>query len=342
MKYLFVDIEWKQENGLTRIDITELSAIFFDDNTNEKIFFEKKMFLKASNFIARIINLRYRLNKKRRIKKIMKSFIEVFSQYDLLIIWNKQNYKILKQFLNLYNLTLPNHRNVFLQKIINEIYHSTSDKEIGFKKALKDYEIEHETEKLHQSEYDVKYLMELYLTLREKKRSEIGEKNLSLCSRKELKKVLSLAQLEGISSIQGYLQECRHRAKKEKQKISQERRIIDDDYIEEICKLHKLEYEIKEGMVWVKTNVAGWRIYHNRVDVTSLYHQNSGIRKKSDLPINDYNYGYHNQKIKEKNFNAVVKYIVKHDRNVRKRRKRKKEVGVRIPFIRKTTNSLFL
>lgn len=88
----------------------------------------------------------------------------------------------------------------------------------------------------------------------------------------------------------------------------------EDEYIKNLCNLFGLSCQISNGVIFVKTNIATWRIYYNGKKVLKVYHENYRIRRDQFRKRMKCNEGYHKQEIKDKTLYGVLRYIQSHDK----------------------------
>lgn len=115
---------------------------------------------------------------------------------------------------------------------------------------------------------------------------------------------------------------------------------FDENYINRLCQRYGLTCQISNGLIFIKSPIASWRIYHDYESVVEVFHQNMRTQKSSKArqrrPTNE---GFHKQNIKEKRLEAVVKYIYYHDRNFfsgkRSRKSRMEQIFEQLENVRK-------
>lgn len=98
----------------------------------------------------------------------------------------------------------------------------------------------------------------------------------------------------------------------------------EDEYIKNLCNLFGLSCQISNGVIFVKTNIATWRIYYNGKKVLKVYHENYRIRRDQFRKRMKCNEGYHKQEIKDKTLYGVLRYIQSHDKYLYSKKKIRK------------------
>lgn len=113
-----------------------------------------------------------------------------------------------------------------------------------------------------------------------------------------------------------------------------------DEYIKDLCDNFGLTCQISNGIIFIKTNIATWRIYHNGEKVLEVFHENYRIRRDQFYKKKKCNEGYHRQEIKDKTLQGVLSYIKSHDKYLYSPKKVKKSRVERLFEKIETENTL--
>lgn len=94
---------------------------------------------------------------------------------------------------------------------------------------------------------------------------------------------------------------------------------LNEDSFAQYCNSYGLQCSFAEEIVFIKTNLSQWRIYHNGIIVEKLYHSSfitGGIMKSQKSGRLKYAEGFHEQKIPRDvgdNIYDVLQYIIRHE-----------------------------
>ena len=345
MKYLFLDMEWSQENDF---DVKENQILEFAVASYSNDFESQRRFariVKPSDVYAiperiyRFLNLSMEsLMEEDAIDVVLDEFSQKFPYYEVVVVWNENTYKLFVEKCRSHHITLPKHKVLVLQDMIASI---DSKKHIySMERYLKKCGIRYKMDRLHYSKYDVERMRLLFLEIRNQYFSYLkgttrkyyrssSSATIHVKSCHFIQRMLSENRVlvEGRELLDGYsvCKCCRKKFpsiqfkanKKNVQNLMKEPvDEFDDEYIFYLCQRYGLHCQISDGVIFVKSAIATWRIYHNYQNVTEVFHQNISVvnraNAKKKKPLN---VGFHKQEIKEKRLDAVLRYIHYHDKN---------------------------
>lgn len=88
-----------------------------------------------------------------------------------------------------------------------------------------------------------------------------------------------------------------------------------EDQLIKLANDNGLKIDFGAGIIYIKTNVSRWRLFHNYERVKEVWHENyrTGIEQYSTR--RKFNNDYHKQKIKG-TYEEVLAYIASHDRKM--------------------------
>lgn len=87
-----------------------------------------------------------------------------------------------------------------------------------------------------------------------------------------------------------------------------------------ICNRFRLEYNIAEDAVFIKTPFSRWIVFIKNNKVHKLQHENYRKKRCESMKVHrKFMEGYHKQKLPSHNFYDVVRYIRHHDLGMVKR-----------------------
>lgn len=337
MNYLFLDMEWNQLNNqfnLSEDEILEIAAVYVDkDLINDKTFFKivkpehiENVSKKTLTFLRLGINI---LEVALPIEIIVDKFIKKFSEFDIVVVWNRDTYDLFTNATKLCGITLPKHKVIVLQELLSDI-----DQFMGFEAALRRYFVKYKPNLLHCSKYDVTYLKRLFYSIifQYKQQCKVDSKNKAgRLSNSNIIHNLKCHYIVGKSSFHhssyvdifsGY-KLCKYCIGTEKHVLLPKELFFDrldeinnfsEERINAFCKRFDMKCNFSDGLIFVRTHMATWRIYHDGEKVLNIYHENyrkveqTKKKKKS-------NEGYHIQNVKCDNLYDVLNYIHRHDKN---------------------------
>ena len=345
MKYLFLDMEWSQENGF---DVKENQILEFAVASYSNDFESQRRFarmVKPTDVYAipertyQFLNLSMEsLMEEDTIDVVLNEFSQKFQDYEVVVVWNENTYKLFVEKCRSHRITLPKHKVLVLQDMIASI---DSKKSIySMERYLKKCGIRYKMDRLHYSKYDVERMRLLFLEIRNQYFSYLkgttrkyyrssGSEIIHVKSCHFVKRMSSEKRVlvEGRELLDGYsvCKCCRKKFpsiqfkanKMNKPSVVKEFRYeFDDENVYDLCHRYGLSCQISDGVIFVKSSIATWRIYHNYEKITEVFHQNISVvnraNAKKKKPLN---VGFHKQEIKEKRLDAVLRYIHFHDKN---------------------------
>lgn len=343
MKYLFLDVEGHQGNNKLSIseeDILEISAICVDkDFKNEKSFFSmvKPKHMDAVN--DRTLSL-LRLDRKvledaLTIEVVMEKFIKTFSKFEVIVVWNRYTYDLFLKAATHNGIKVPDFRVVVIQELLSVIDKPVLGEVIEFEKAIIRYHVNFNPKLLHFAKHNVDCLKKLYCSVKfqykyQCKVEQINEVVMlnnsivihsSKCHYVSEDNVIKKAKETDV--FYGYPM-CKHCINAGNYTTMPENLVFEklddmEEYSEEkvakICERFNMDYKFSDSVLFVRTKMSSWRIYHDGIKITNIYHENYrkskseiGKRKKKC------NEGFHRQDIKCNNFYEALSYIHSHDK----------------------------
>jgi hypothetical protein len=85
-----------------------------------------------------------------------------------------------------------------------------------------------------------------------------------------------------------------------------------DEDIEAFCARLGLNCKLSNGVVFIRTPISSWRIFHNYEKVDEVFHENyRGVLQKRREKFNT---GYHRQNVTSSDIWQILKYIYNHDK----------------------------
>ncbi|KXL52272.1 exonuclease [Anaerotignum neopropionicum] len=337
MKYLFLDMEWNQLNNqfnASEDEILEISAICAgEDFKNEKTFYKivKPEHIKDVN--KRILTF-LKLGENvlacaLPIYEVLNKFNKTFPEFNILVVWNRHTYDLFINAIGQNGIILPQHKVIVLQELLTII-----DYFMGFEKAMKRYNVKYNPKVLHCSKYDAYYLKELFCTMKflykhqcqgDWKNKPVGLKNSDIIHSLKCHYIVgkNSIQASGYEDIFCGYKLCKHCVNTRKhivmpkkfdvQKIYESYK-FSEEKIAKLCEKFEMECNFSNKVIFIRTNISNWRIYHDEEKIINIFHENyrksEKVRKK--IKFND---GYHVQNIKCRNLYDAINYIHKHDEN---------------------------
>lgn len=328
-KYLFIDMEWNQKHGSGSVNYKEpvqIALIGTDDKfENIKLYSttitNSNTSMQGNSLHAtfNIINLS-------------------FPHYRYIVVWTMDTYDLYVHSMEKVGLNLPQHEVIVLQDVISTVA-MAKGRVAGFKSALTLAGVTHETDKLHNSKYDVKYMFELYKKIYSQYQAMTNNES---CIVNEKSKVIHTTDCRHARAItknadigkkalifEGYApckcceSEMEWRRfqwepvvrKNNNEKKSEHRRYpVTEKNIQRICNDYGIKCSFTDYIVFLTTKCGYWRIYMEGDKVEKVMHGNHQIRKSDSKKNKKFNEGFHQQKLRTNDFFDVLKYIYCHDR----------------------------
>ena len=339
---LFIDVEWNQIKDQMECESSEMlqiAAIGFTKRYSGKRKYTRTI---RPKHIEKIKACTYKLLKMSPktleeavpMEQVMNEFYQKFPKFQVVIVWSRDAYELLKYNSSAYGYKMPRHRVVVLQELLQDI-RPKGKKKMGFQKALHAAGIPHDVKLLHCAKHDVKYLQQLYRAIFQKyeeiceidrecyssKKSKvvhnagcryaklIAEHNLVKKQRTEVFYGTNICkccnQQEGFRTF-SWKKVVRKNPKNMKPSF-------EDDYIFAVCEYCGVKCQIGKGVIFINTGMTTWRIYHDEEKVVGVYHENYRVKKEDYLKKKKWKEGYHRQQVREDTLYEVVRYIQKHD-----------------------------
>lgn len=345
MKYLFLDLVWSQEGGFEAKEnqVLELAVACFSEDFACQRRFARMVkptdIYGISERTYQFLNISKKsLMEEDTIDVILDEFSQKFPYYEVIVVWNENTYKLFLEKCCNNHIRLPKHRVLVLQDIIASI---DSKKCIySMKRYMKKCGIHYKMDRFNYSKYDVERMRLLFLEIRKqyfnylkgttRKYYRSSSSNIiHVKSCHFMKRMLPEKRVlvEGRELLEGYsvCKCCRKKFpsihfkanKTSKPKVVDERQFeFDDEYVYEACHGYGLSCQVSNEVIFVKSSIAAWRIYHNYEKVTEVFHQNMNLTNRDNTKKRrSLNTGFHKQSLKEKNLEAVLRYIYYHDKN---------------------------
>lgn len=270
------------------------------------------------------------LQKAEKIEDIARRFCKTFYEYDLLIMWNREEYEILRKSLSRGGYSLPEHKPVFLMDLIKLSKGYVRD----FRKELKSYQINTDNYNLTVSKYKARYMADLYFAARKIYSVFLKKEGYYLKKAKERNVIHNLSCSIGNRIPVQYIREanasdlfdgleCCNCCKGKMPLLPDKEHVryplknqFTEEQIQEICDELNMKVSVIDGLVFVETSHSNWRIFHDYNKVTDVYHQNLRFgEEKHDVKYNDFNEGFHRQNMRKNKMYDVLYYIHTHDRD---------------------------
>lgn len=244
---------------------------------------------------------------------VLNKFFLSFNNIKTIIVWNRCAYELFVHNASRMGIKIRNHKLIVVQELIEQI---SNIGVISFEKMLKLLNIEYKKDLLHHAKHDVMYLKKLYDVICEEfdkvcKESEVkfyktnktklvhaskcryvdsgfvydqleedvlyGNCICKFCSRKDAFKIMNWDR-KMIKT------ETKTKKQFKVDKISNKVVMLTEQYIYSLCDKYRLDGRVGvEGMLFLNTGRTNWRIYYDKWEVVSVYHENympKNIRKK--------------------------------------------------------------
>lgn len=346
-KYLFLDVEWNQPEGVYDEDKNEIVSIGIvqtDQYLNEeKIFFK----LVRPENIETITETTYKLLHLHKntlleaepIRTISKLVYNEFHNFDLLVVWNMDAFQVFQHTMSKLGLAFAEEKVFCLQPLMERIIENGGT--VSFSKALSTFKIPYEWAHMHIAKHDAKYLKTLYAEAKERyidfvRLNHPGKYVRSVSTdtvhratchharrlAPENSEPFRLTQLfEGhrfcgyCSKRQRITKEIVTNAKKRPPRDYKKVNRFDDEAIQQWCADYNLTCNISDGLIFVKSPCSSWRVYHDYRKVTAVYHESYYKFSDKEYRRKKVNEGYHRQKVAGKSMTSVLQYIYYHDQN---------------------------
>lgn len=351
MRYLFLDLEGdiKNEQGKRNETILTIAGKWIEEESKkERSFFR---IIKPENVdeiddrtLALLHIGRNILKQARGIHDVAETFQQTFPRIDILIVWDKRTADLFERMIALTQIKKVWQEIIILQELISNLDTAAKDTEISFEKMLARYHVKFNPNLFHIAKHDAEYLKDLFYSIREQldkiDRTQekpfvriymsniIHHKSCYYITQKERTKIVP-AQIKDILNGGKLCSSCLQKEKFyciPKQlsyypvvKIKPPNE-FSESKIETICQQLHMNCRFSEGVIFINTQLARWRIYHDGVNVLNIYHENyRQSRSEAFKRRKKCNEGFHQQQVKIKDYYAALYYIYNHDKNFLKK-----------------------
>lgn len=172
MSYICVDIEWDiPKNPEAPQEALSIGAVYAQDDAPLRKPFFKYIQPEHKEFVLpdtlKLLHIGpVPLMQASNCVEVMQKFDQTFPIYDTLVIWNRDALSFLKQTMESCGTTIHTRRIVVLQDLLQETCKDErKGSTMGFKRALKKFEIAHNPDLFHISKFDALYLQQLYCAI---------------------------------------------------------------------------------------------------------------------------------------------------------------------------------
>ena len=276
------------------------------------------------------------LQQAEALEDISRRFYKTFYEYDLLIMWSREDYEILMINLIKGGHIQAEHKAIFLKDLIQ----ITNGYCKSFIKELKYYNVKVEDRyNLHYSKFKVRYLAKLYFAakksysvflkkegiihVRSKYGNVIHNVECDIARRIPVKNIIEASRADFFDGISLCKRCCQGKMRllpdKEHIRFSSKYQ-FDEFQVAKMCAEFGMEYQIAEGIIFINTKMSSWRLFHDNVLVTKVYHENLRMDdyENTGREKRDFEKGYHRQRVYSRNLYDVLYYIHVHDRDMLK------------------------
>lgn len=355
MNYVFLDIEWIQENNKFNIyknEIIELcllsvkvceyeyskkyfSMVKISDNSKYKSF--QLSHIKESD-----------IERSKPLHKVIETVIKTVEDDDIIVVWSRETFILLQHAIHKCDFNKLQNKVIYLQDITTLAKNDRS-KPIGFAHSLDKFKIKYDKNYLHDSRYDVEYLYRLFNEIRNRIKKCIPidyfESNFVITKDgmihnikcEDTKDIISsdkqYATIENMFDGHAICKKCIDNFPKIRKPIDirscHASLQLRDDMVYEMCQSFGLQCTISEGVIFVKGIYTRWKIIHDGEKILSLQHENyrkkfnKSNQKGRKMKFDD----YHEQKnVSLKNLHHVLRYIKIHEDNFLNEEKQKTHI----------------
>lgn len=352
-EYLFVNIAWNQKPGTTGVDGREMIKIGLlgtDEDLEMKKLFSKAVRLEnIEDYNSESMSLSCtsmeeaaRANSE---EVILNKVALSFQKYKYVVVWTDTTYELLKRGMDRYKILMPRHRVVLFQQLLMEIA-GIDEMRIGFERALNLARIEYNENYLHYPKHAVNYMYQLFCKCYADYKKWTTQENCYLnprshrlhtsnCryTRLDEKSTFNKTTKDVIFHGNKVCRICGSRENWNRLQWDLELGIEPGNYtgkmressltvenMSMICNYFRLNYNIVEDAVFIKTPFSRWIVFVKNNKVSKLQHENYRHKRCEAMKVHKKSMeGYHKQKLPSDNFYDVVCYIKHHDTSMIKR-----------------------
>lgn len=281
-----------------------------------------------------------------------------FPSYRIMVVWAEDRYRIFSEKMKKAGISASNHRVILLKELMELLFEEK--KEAEFTELLRWADMEFTEEKLEEVGYRTHCMKEIFFLMYRRYSEAAGNDRgciLNVSGRilhneqcRYLNKISENRQIQADRMLifSGY-RPCKcckgdswakfgwkqefpdtkpeSEKKREYGAYKGRKKQLTEKTIAGICEKFGMSYNISQGVVFIRSPVFSWRIYHDGCHVTRVLHENyrgsSTLKSKGGKG----NEGFHIQKMYTREFYETVKYIYYHDRSYLKRKYRKDHMG---------------
>lgn len=343
MSYLFIDTVWYQKGAvfcLQDAELLEVNAIWVDGTFREEKRYQWRIRPQAISELEerklRMLNQTSDvLMQGLSVKEFTEEFLQVFETGMIMIVWGRRTYEVLQQILSVQQTELPQHQMVVLGELLNTIDAYVMLNRFGFEQALKRYHVRYTYVDLHSSEGAAALLKKLYCSAKFYYRQiceiqpdlkpvllvDSNKIHSANCPHLHRKNQRQTRQRPGIRALWEGASVCRYCQRELLHIMPQTIRFVKvekteniEEYVRTLCQRFHLECTFATGVVFVHSQYAWWRIYHENGVVERVYHENYRYKRGSGNNHNSkFKDGYHRQQMSGGGFYEVLLYIARHD-----------------------------
>lgn len=353
-EYLFVNIAWNQKPGTTEMDGREMIKIGLlgtDEDLEMKKLFSKAVRLENiedynSESMSLSCTSMEEVARANSEEVILNKVSLSFRKYKYVVAWTDTTYELLKRGMDRYKILMPRHRVVLFHQLLMKIA-GIDEMRIGFEHALNLARIEYNENYLHYPKHAVNYMYQLfckcYADYKKWTTHEICYLNTrthrlhtSNCRYARLDEKSTFNKTTKDVMFQGnkVCRICGSRENWNRLQWNLELGIELGNYtgnmressltvenMSMICNYFRLDYNIVEDAVFIKTPFSRWIVFVKNNKVSKLQHENYRQKRCEAMKVHKKSMeGYHHkQKLPSDNFYDVVCYIKYHDTSMIKR-----------------------
>lgn len=349
MRYLFLELEGdiKDEQD-ENIEILTIAGKWIEEESKkERSFFRIIKPHNVDKIRSETLTLlhiaRNILEEAHGIKDVSEKFQQTFPKIDILVVWNRETIRLFEKMVVLTDMKRVWQDVIILQDLILSLDIVAKNTGASFEKMLARYHVRFNPNLFHIAKHDVEYLKDLFYIIKEQlnRMEEIQEKEFvriymsniihhNSCHyilQKEKTKIIS-AEIKEVLDGSKLCTCCLQKEKfycipkqlfrqNIKGKVSN---FFSERKIEKICQQLHMSCRFSEGIIFINTQLARWRIYHDGTGVLNIYHENyRQNRSEAFKRRKKCNEGFHQQQVKIDSYYAALYYIYNHDRNFLKK-----------------------
>ena len=299
--------------------VRKISAILTDEKLNEKKSFH-------SSGLSMLLNF----------------WLKTMAVFRTLVVWDDEAYCYILKAFRTCRMDIPEHKVIILRHVLDDsaewIAQEFPERSNLSKEKLSEAE-------LSRAEQDVRYIFDLYCHLTRRFRKCTGSYDYFPCYKDEktpeipviwIKKCKSRFYVSKSKLVRDTYEKkvssgCKQPIKEEERPYPETEEnvaeitqidmgpakeipavVSDEEKIDTLCEAYGFTCSISDGIIFLRTPFAYWRIYYSGNEVTEVYHEN--YRNYQGSIPKKYEEGFHRQNVKKKTLNGVLKYIARHEK----------------------------